>query len=96
MVMIIVGMLEHHKHKNMFSHCEAFYRVFQCFIWWYAISSKIRWYLTKVDKYGRIPLRKFVRDAIGLEPYQYVYVAVELTGKTEMEDLAPYKESAVK
>ena len=63
------------------------------------ISAKIRWYLTKVDSQGRIPLPRIAREFETFEENEIIYVAVEHTGKTSKEGkegLVPFKETEAK
>jgi len=62
----------------------------------HAISVENRWHLAKVDNQGRISFRKHVREFIGLEANEFVYVLIEKTGKFSGKGLALSKESNVK
>lgn len=58
-----------------------------------AISNENRWHLAKVDNQGRISFRKHVREFIGLEANEYIYVMIEKTGKFSGKGLDLSKES---
>ncbi|GAI78484.1 unnamed protein product [marine sediment metagenome] len=53
---------------------------------------KVTYYRGRVDKQGRICLKKDVRDLLGTSAQEYVYVAVKPTGEFSPEGLPLYKE----
>ena len=53
---------------------------------------KVTYYLRRIDKQGRIPLKKVLRDYLGVKPQEYVYVAIKPTGKFSPEELPLFKD----
>jgi len=53
--------------------------------------EKNRGVLGQVDKQGRISVGVMGKDFLGLQPYEYVYVLVEATGKFSRKGLSQLK-----